>query len=435
MQMSALGAKLNSTIRPRTSPKIEVTYSVVLVFLLFTVFLLPSSLKPVSSIAFAGAVLLMVGMQGSRLRLFTRLRPGLLPLLLALIFVVLVAFIFSPWPKSMLLTATAFLILSVLTFGGTVEIPKRTLLVERIFYIVALTTICRSIVSNYGGLNSSYTAGGYDKNYFGIILFTFFCWCWVTGRKIGVVVCVLSAPLLGSRNYVIMLALFFALAFVQRRHTLKSSAFDGPEDDESVAHQGLSAVRIFAIFVAMLLTITAFSFWWSESVVGPSTSSYGQSMNDSSNAIRTNSNKYGILYLLEHRELMLYGYDGQIVEAMGLVDKSELDGTETALTGTFYDDYRVVQPHHVVVNMLLKEGVLFTVVYFAILSVVLSNYLRKDNLCLWVPYLFGCMFMHSLLVGYYLLFFLLVLARARPARRSKDLQPASGMRMLAVERS
>lgn len=206
----------------------------------------------------------------------------------------------------------------------------------------------------------------------------------------------------------IMLGVFLLLEFMRIRCI-------GPNDEQHDDAVYLRPVAVFGLFVLMFLAIAAFSFWWSNSVVGAGTTSYQVGMNDSSNAVRFNSDWYAIQHLFENPFLLLFGYDNDIISAMHIIQSSELNGTETALTGTFYNGFRIVQPHHVILNMLLKEGVLFTIGYYSVLACIFSRFFNRHNAAYWVPYLFGCMFMHSLLVSYYLVFLLVVLSRALTA--------------------
>ena len=145
--------------------------------------------------------------------------------------------------------------------------------------------------------------------------------------------------------------------------------------------------------------------------MGSSTGEYMTGLNDKSNAIRFNSDWYACSYLSGHPELIFYGYDSDIIDAMNIVQSSDLDGTESAFDGVFYNGYRIVQPHHSVLNLLLKEGVIYSIFYFALLSLAMAPLIRKKNASIWVPYLFACMFMHSLLMTYYLIFLMIVLSQ------------------------
>lgn len=325
----------------------------------------------------------------------------------------LLAFALSPYSKSSLVIMSAFLIVSTMLFYGDFQLPKRSLLTERLFYVCITAIVIVEVVTNLGVVGAAYVSGAYDKNYFAIILFLYFCWCWSTGRKFGVATAVASAFLLGSRNYLTMLALFAVLTGVGMLHSRRAVEKGAGRD---VWEEVLSPGAIFAIFAVMFIGIAAFSLWWSEFMVGVNTVSYADGLNDSSNAIRFNSNVFALNRIVENPQLLFYGYDDNIIDAMGIIQASSLDGTETALDGTFFNGYRIVQPHNIIFNMLLKEGALYTIGYFACLSFLFSKYFKIGNAAYWVPFLFGCMFMHSLMSTYYLVFFLLVLGRSKSGR-------------------
>ena len=334
-----------------------------------------------------------------------KLTPGLLWSLLILATAIIVSIALSPYSKSLMLTYVAFLLLTLLIFSEKLEMPCESFRTESIFYAVVLCIAVYEVVAHIGVNSPMYINGSYDKNYLGILLFLFFSWCWTTGRKLGVLACVAAAALIGSRNYVIMLGIFLLIEFVRMKRYVSSEGRDCEDAP-------MRSVVVFSLFVLMFVSIIAFSFWWSSSVVGHGTTAYQAGMNDSSNAVRFNSDWYAVQHLIKNPSLLLFGYDNDIIGAMHIIQSFELNGTETALSGTFYNGFRIVQPHHVILNMLLKEGVLFTIGYYAVLACVFSRFFSKRNAAVWVPYLFGCMFMHSLLVNYYLVFFIAVLTRA-----------------------
>jgi hypothetical protein len=372
------------------------------VFIAAVVFILPSNLKAVASLLYAFVMFVALCFQRPNKFGKVILSPAFL-ISLVIFFVAILFDISSPYPKSFLIVYSSFLILSVLLFYGRMELPRTNLAIERFFYVVVSAIVVYQVVTHLGATSAMYMSGAYDKNYLGIIIYLYFLWCWATHRRLGLAISIFSAAVIGSRNLVLMLILFFILLFFQSKRK--------KQEKQNRKTNEFKPFSIFLIFFAMFLIIAAFSYWWSESMVGSSTSAYQASINDSSNAIRFNSDQYAIQYISEHPQLILFGYDNDIISAMNIIQPSSLNGTETALTGTFFNGYRIVQPHHVILNMLLKEGIIYTVAYYLVLSFLLSKYFRKDNFAYWVPYLFGCMFMHSLLVGYYLVFLLVVLTR------------------------
>ena len=71
---------------------------------------------------------------------------------------------------------------------------------KRVFYCLALAVVLVSVFRR-DAETPYYVFGSYDKNYFGVVLFLFFCWCWYEKRKLGVAVCVVAALVLNSRGY------------------------------------------------------------------------------------------------------------------------------------------------------------------------------------------------------------------------------------------
>ena len=89
-------------------------------------------------------------------------------------------------------------------------------------------------------------------------------------------------------------------------------------------------------------------------------------MNDTSNAIRFNSNLYAIEQISKDPLLIFRGYDIDIRRVMNI--GNPFGDKDTLLASASLHGYRVVQPHHAVINLLLKHGVLYTIFYFAVFS-------------------------------------------------------------------
>ena len=98
-----------------------------------------------------------------------------------------------------------------------------------------------------------------------------------------------------------------------------------------------------------------------------------------------------------------------------------------------------MQPHHAVINLLLKHGVLYTIFYFAVFSIVIAPYARKETAGVWVPFFLVGMVMHSTMTSHYLLFFVFVLATsahdqgfccADASRAAKKLEKSPNQRVV-----
>ena len=116
-----------------------------------------------------------------------------------------------------------------------------------------------------------------------------------------------------------------------------------------------------------------FSWWWSTAVVGGDTVSASlasRGLNDTSNAIRFNSNLYAIEQISKDPLLIFRGYDIDIRRVMNI--GNPFGDKDTLLASASLHGYRVVQPHHAVINLLLKHGVLYTIFYFAVFSIVIA---------------------------------------------------------------
>jgi hypothetical protein len=153
--------------------------------------------------------------------------------------------------------------------------------------------------------------------------------------------------------------------------------------------------------------MSVFSIFWTTNVVGEKTMQYKQAFNDSSNAIRMFSNVYCINHMLDNAQFILYGYDEDVFEELG-ISKSEY-----SMDKTYYinDKYRLVQPHEEVINTLLKEGLLFTLSYYWIVCRILSNVRwNRINISALISYFWGSLVLAAAFRDFRLIAFLIVIS-------------------------
>lgn len=242
----------------------------------------------------------------------------------------------------------------------------------------------------------------WDKNYTGITIFLIFVYFWKRKKVFGLLSCALYAVTLNSRLFLLNIFLFIFLSFVINGIT---------KYFERLMNKALNFTSKEILILIMILTFltVGLSFFWTYYISNNKVVGYRQSLNDSSNAIRTRSNLYAVALLKNNSELFFYGYDDDIKIVLGVENED---------TATKYNGYRLVQPHNLVLNLFLKHGIAFSLVYLYLISKILNCYWKKENLAFIITYLFANMFMHSLLSTTYLLLFFFVLCVEPQWRRT-----------------
>ena len=101
------------------------------------------------------------------------------------------------------------------------------------------------------------------------------------------------------------------------------------------------------------------------------------------------------------------GYDDSLFSALGINEH------DTSIDATYYVDglYRLVQPHNEVINMLVREGVLFTIVYYLAVSQVISRVIKdRYDVALLLAFMLGSMFLHQMFTCQTLVLLIFVMA-------------------------
>lgn len=138
-------------------------------------------------------------------------------------------------------------------------------------------------------------------------------------------------------------------------------------------------------FVLELVFIGLFSFGF---VVWCQNNGYGEYMSklvDSSNYMRMVGNVFAIRTIISDPSYILWGLDGRIFEVLGIE-------SENLFLHTRYLGMRLVAPENDILNMIMRSGLLYTVIYWFILTNILRRFYRKDN----IPLLISCTCIYSL---------------------------------------
>lgn len=428
-----IAQKTDTTAPSARKSHIGIVYSILMVLLLLVLFLLSPANKVYASVVLTAVLVIATGLFGREELDETKMSLPMILCFFGLAGSILLTMAISPYSMRDLFIDTSFLLLTVLFFycirPSSFEISP---FMKRVFYCLALAVVLVSVFRR-DAETPYYVFGSYDKNYFGVVLFLFFCWCWYEKRKLGVAVCVVAALVLNSRGYQMMLLCFALInAVIWIRARRKGSV--------SQPSRSVHPVVLFLLFALMFFSIVTFSWWWSTAVVGGDTVSASlasRGLNDTSNAIRFNSNLYAIEQISKDPLLIFRGYDIDIRRVMNI--GNPFGDKDTLLASASLHGYRVVQPHHAVINLLLKHGVLYTIFYFAVFSIVIAPYARKETAGVWVPFFLVGMVMHSTMTSHYLLFFVFVLATsahdqgfccADASRAAKKLEKSPNQRVV-----
>ena len=306
-----------------------------------------------------------------------------------LIVVVIFDVLLSEYSTSKLLQNTLQLFVLALIASEKKETNPKTRI--DVFYIIMTVFLIYNIILTYKSNTVLRFTNFADTNYASVIVFLYFLYSIKKGYKSGIIIALVYLLINFSRLYIIGLIAFIIFAVISKTPIIKKA-----EDKE------FSTKTVFGIFCTMIAFTYALSYFWMGVVVGSSTTKYKASLNDTSNAIRMNANIYSIKVIKNDMNLLWRGYDSDIKSALGLDD----DLIENHKT---YSGFRIVQPHNSYINPFLTYGILYTVMYLMVLSFIFAKLISYKNIKIWGPYFIMCLFMHSLLTTFFLVFFVLVL--------------------------
>lgn len=149
------------------------------------------------------------------------------------------------------------------------------------------------------------------------------------------------------------------------------------------------------IFLIAPLFTYIISYLWVSVLTANGIVGYKEGINDISNAIRFSSNINAFLKYFSDIKVIIFGVDYDIYSFLGI-------NTIDPSNGAVFNGFRVVQPHNVYLNLLLREGAGFYLIHFFILSIFLSKY-RGTSLTIFTTIIIlYSLFMHSLLTNYFL---------------------------------
>ncbi len=244
--------------------------------------------------------------------------------------------------------------------------------------------------------------GAADKNRTALFVFLYFCFSLKKKKLLGIGLSLLYPAVYAGRQYLMMMAVVVVLLVLAK-------ILGVPADKRSIR---ISPIWFFSFFAVVMVLMVAFSRYWIREVIPTGLVEYKTGLNDHSNALRTVSIDFIATHVADNPHFLFYGYDARIFEVLGI------NIGDTRAGSTFYVDgiYRLVQPHQEVLNMLVKEGAAFTIVYFIALAVLLSRFARSfEDLAMVGGYMLGSVFLHEMFITQSLLMLAFVLAQPSEA--------------------
>ncbi|MCD8013670.1 MAG: hypothetical protein LUG99_10920 [Lachnospiraceae bacterium] len=278
------------------------------------------------------------------------------------------------------------------------------------FYWIAYIAICIQLLvqvsANGIGMDMfTLQSGCWDGNYTYVALFSYYIYADAKKHKSWIPLAIATSYFNRSRRGLFLMFALFIIIKLIKYFRNKNNPSDLPKEKVSFS-------KCLGIISGTTIITIIFSAIWITFISATGTVSYHEGLNDGSNAVRFGANIYAIETVLNNKEFLFYGYDNNIQEALG----------DNVSENTFvtYNGYRLVQSHNSVINMLMKNGVIFTILYYLIFCYILSKYFQVKYIEYWIPYLVNAMIMHSMFTTDYLLLFVIGMSAVYEADKRRE---------------
>ncbi|WP_242844741.1 O-antigen ligase domain-containing protein [Clostridium botulinum] len=301
----------------------------------------------------------------------------------------IVILIISPYTTVFTISTFVFLIIAHMSISKKHYISKQYL--NRIIYITCLISIIiQLILGRYNTINGKISLSIIgDKNFSGVVIILFFMYCSKNKFLLGEILSVFFILILDSRASLLTLVLFLVVKL------FKNPIY--------VLLQRFRLNKIYKLFIIMFIITVSISYIWVYKVAIDGVKEYQQGLNDTSNKMRFVANIYAIDLIKNNKEELAFcGYDNDFKDIFSIYDY-EID-LHRRFMGV-----RLVQPHNSILNINIRSGIIFSLLYFYILSRIIDKLYTKDNLEYILPYLFSTLFLHELLNRKFLVLWLILL--------------------------
>ena len=324
----------------------------------------------------------------------TRFRPWAILVIFALLLGVVITFLLSNLGANWLIQSLMSLILAAyLVIKSDLFFSTRCeSVVYTAVFILFVLGFTLSVIND-----ELFLIADRDKNFSALLALFFAMYSYKTRRAAGLIVGVIIVLLSASRACQLALIIFAIIVIAKYIRAKRRVA------------QSFNSKRPGVLFVFLSLSLTGllivpFSYFWVNVVSESGFAEYQTSIVDSSNQIRMNSNIYAFEIMSNDPAFLISGYGDETLAKLGIsVDAS------TYSDSTQYGGLRIVQPHNSVLNEVLRNGLLITVLYLCFLSYLIRKYFVVGNAEYIVPVLLISMVMHSVFIQGYLLIWIMVL--------------------------
>ena len=238
--------------------------------------------------------------------------------------------------------------------------------------------------------NSFFLLSMQDKNLSGVIIFLYMCFCYNKKYKFGVILCIIYTIFLNSRMTQMASLLFFGVEYLRNKSMfskiLKFKLFSS-----------MGSKNIYFLIILSQIIMIGFSYYSAYNIPISQISKYQESLMDGSNAIRVRANVYAFETIKNDAKFIYRGYDSEIKNQLGVSDINN---------STQFMGFRLVQPHSLFLNLVLRYGLIYSFIYLMYISHLVSIYWNKRTFVSLLAYIFMNMVLPYLFSNGYLIFLL-----------------------------
>lgn len=298
--------------------------------------------------------------------------------------------------KQLVVTARVYVVLGIilfyLSYKDNISYKSKKHITALFYWCLFLSILYNFIFA--GELNYDfYFPNLMDKNYTGVLVFLFFMLSLKLKHLSGIALsCFYMLFMTNSRSFYGMMAIFLLLKFF-RNNIIYIIKF-------------LNFKKTISQFCVLFLGVVVLSIFWINYVSVNPLAHYKEGLNDGSNKMRFVANVYALNKMKDDTRFIYKGLGDHIKETLGVA--SEDYSQHTRVMGA-----RLVQPHNCFINMMLKIGIIESIIYFCLLAYLIDKIRSCNNIEYYFPYIINACFMHSLLDGPFLVIwtFILILSQ------------------------
>lgn len=319
-------------------------------------------------------------------------------LFIAFAFALFVSLVLSPYSLVNAISSFVFLSLSFFAYyknNGISSFSKKG--IDWFYWSVLLSIVLHLIVAlsteGFGLARFFISGGAWDVNVGSLVLFAFYSYCDAKHYKSWFPVAVLTV-FFGreSRGCLVVFGLFILIKLIKL--FVSKTKLNKKANSRNITYEPIIVIGLAVV------AVVCFSYFWTFVVSSSNVLYYHEGLNDGSNAVRFRSNIYALEQVFGTTDFMFFGYDNDIRLLLGDISPEE---------SAMFLGYRLVQSHNSIINLFMKNGILFSCIYIVLLCVLLKKSFDIKRIEHWLPYLFGSMILHSMFSNGFLLIFLISL--------------------------